>query len=722
MAEEENNQVESVSLLSDNPAEPEQDILDYQTYCDAIASLIRDLPLGAPFTLGIFGSWGSGKTTLLKMIRGALTKQKRQSIWVNVWKVGNDEEVWKAFLQAVLIAVKKELPWYKRWMFHIGLLNRQMDWTEISKKLPELLVKIAIVIVPLYFSLLNIVLPDKFYTSSDSIKVISVSGTLFGAILGWLLLLRPYLEAVNERVKVDLQGLVKTSPLKKRVSLLEEFTSFFEIMVLSLIGKKEKLTVFIDDLDRCPPERMVQVLDAIKLFLDLPYCIYLISMDREIVEQAITLKFANYKDPKSEAREYLEKIIALPFDLPPLSGQQMQALVQGLKTNIPEPEECTRVFALGQEPNPRKVKRTINTFLLLWALANRRKELVGLIKPVRLAKLVVIQHSYRDLYTLLNLFPQYLGELEVYFRKSKQPNADKKLKENLPEYLLPFAANTNLDRLLTLHSVDNRFNADRNFVNIKDGEFVSLSEDEIRNYIRLTRSVNSSQKLRSDNFPVFINRAQELEAFKGILTDQTTKRVFSVSGRAGMGKSALFRQYERICLEQNLPVASIDLKSYSATPFHIIDGIANQLGIELNISFSKATKNISEEPTAAFIDALGKIPKCVILFDTYEAVPDSTRYWLEKELIVPIVNGSLPNVRCGIAGREVKFVTKILANQDLTLDLLLPPFTTKNIEDLLKQLNINASYHDLKSINESTGGNPVLTTLLADQLASKKEK
>jgi pantothenate kinase-related protein Tda10 len=84
MTEEEINHTELVSLLSDAPAEPEQDILDYQAYCDAIVSLIRGLPLGSPFTMGIFGNWGSGKTTLLKMIRSELSKQNSPSIWINV--------------------------------------------------------------------------------------------------------------------------------------------------------------------------------------------------------------------------------------------------------------------------------------------------------------------------------------------------------------------------------------------------------------------------------------------------------------------------------------------------------------------------------------------------------------------------------------------------------------------------------------------------------------
>jgi hypothetical protein len=489
--EDKDGRADPICMLPDTPAEPSQDILDYRTYSDAIVSLIKGLPSDAPFTMGIFGSWGSGKTTLLRMIRDELNKQKMRSLWVNVWKVGNDEDVWKAFLQALLLNVKEELPWYKKWLFHLGLLNKRLDWAEISKRIPELIFKVVIVVIPFYFSLTGLVIPSEIYVSNTTVKVISAAGTVLGTLLGWFLLLQPYLQAVNERVKIDLQGLVKDAPLKKRVSLLEEFNSFFEIMVKSLIGKKEKLTIFVDDLDRCPPERMVQVLDSIKLFLDLPNCVYLIGVDREIVEQAITLKFANFKDPAIKAQEYLEKIIALPFDLPPLSGQQMQILVEGLKTNLPEAEECTRVFALGQESNPRKIKRTINTFLLLWALANKRKELAGEIKPIRLAKLVVIQQGYRDLYHLLDNHPQCLGELEIYCRMSMDESveAQQKLKDSLPGYLQPFANDRNLNYLLTLH-LPNDENVDRNFVILKNEKYSTVPEEEIRNYIRLTRSVS----------------------------------------------------------------------------------------------------------------------------------------------------------------------------------------------------------------------------------------
>jgi hypothetical protein len=63
------------------------------------------------------------------------------------------------------------------------------------------------------------------------------------------------------------------------------------------------------------------------------------------------------------------------------------------------------------------------------------------------------------------------------------------LKEGLSAYLQKFANNRSLNDLLTLHSSSSE-NLDRIFVIIKNGKYSPISEGEIRNYIRLTRSVS----------------------------------------------------------------------------------------------------------------------------------------------------------------------------------------------------------------------------------------
>lgn len=128
MPGEQRNATDNLNWLPDTPACLDRDLLDYRSYSDTIVSIIRGLPQTAAFTLGIFGSWGIGKTSLLKMIRTALGRHGIHSIWVNVWKIGtNEEDVWRAFLQALLMDVKHDLPWYNKWLFHLGLLGRQIN-------------------------------------------------------------------------------------------------------------------------------------------------------------------------------------------------------------------------------------------------------------------------------------------------------------------------------------------------------------------------------------------------------------------------------------------------------------------------------------------------------------------------------------------------------------------------------------------------------------------
>jgi hypothetical protein len=324
---------------------------------------------------------------------------------------------------------------------------------------------------------------------------------------------------VRKRARIDLTGVIKDSPLKERVSVLDEFRALFRDMIIALAGRRGRVVVFVDDLDRCQPERIVQVLDAIKLFLDVPGCVYVLGLDREIIEQAVKTKFENYDNPSEEAQQYLEKIISLPFDLPPLSEKQMKDLVGGLNPHLPEEERSTEIFALGQDPNPRKVKRTINVFLLLWGLGQRRHELRYVLKACRLAKIVVIQQSYRELSAVLSATPGALAELEIHFRSSGMAGATESLSPNqngaaeeiedvatsangpdevtlanLPEYLKPFATNERLGRLLTLHSGQDESDYDDNFTIWQGDGYERLSESEIRVYLQLTRSIRLDQE------------------------------------------------------------------------------------------------------------------------------------------------------------------------------------------------------------------------------------
>jgi plasmid stabilization system protein ParE len=161
-------------------------------------------------------------------------------------------------------------------------------------------------------------------------------------------------------------------------------------------------------------------------------------------------------------RDYLEKIVQIPFELPPLDAHAIQCFLHSRLPAVPalSEEEAEHVAALmtaGLLRNPRKVKRTFNTFRVHLTLdrAHGRTTSAGLI-----AKLVVIQSSFADLYERITLAPTALRDIERIVRGTPGTSAidqalrevvaasDPRLKEML--YMQPFFEECSEDELREL--------------------------------------------------------------------------------------------------------------------------------------------------------------------------------------------------------------------------------------------------------------------------------
>jgi formylglycine-generating enzyme required for sulfatase activity len=184
------------------------------------------------------------------------------------------------------------------------------------------------------------------------------------------------------------------------------------------------LVVFIDDLDRCVPEKAISVLEAVKLFLDAEGCVFVLGVDRDVIEKGIRVKYQSFLlGPEEQlteedllrripitGRDYVEKIVQLPFSLPSLHYEQVRDFVESL---LPDDlSGCASVFARGLEANPRKIKRGIHVFRMLRRLAELQE--VPDLDPVLLAKMVILQSSYRGLYADILQEPSILTRLELF--------------------------------------------------------------------------------------------------------------------------------------------------------------------------------------------------------------------------------------------------------------------------------------------------------------------
>ena len=107
--------------------------------------------------------------------------------------------------------------------------------------------------------------------------------------------------------------------------------------------------VFVDDLDRCLPEKAVETLELIKTMFNIESFAFVLALDDEVIERGIGHRYKDYhlqgKKPEMPITgfEYLEKIIHLPFRLPALTREQAGAFVRRYERDI-EPNAALRWF------------------------------------------------------------------------------------------------------------------------------------------------------------------------------------------------------------------------------------------------------------------------------------------------------------------------------------------------------------------------------------------
>ncbi len=103
----------------------------------------------------------------------------------------------------------------------------------------------------------------------------------------------------------------------------------------------ERIVLYIDDLDRCPPARVVQVLEAVHLLLAMDLFVVVVGVDPRWLLRALRQQYAGILSDdaadragqttywQSTPQNYLEKIFQIPFVLPGMSPTAFTALLAG---------------------------------------------------------------------------------------------------------------------------------------------------------------------------------------------------------------------------------------------------------------------------------------------------------------------------------------------------------------------------------------------------------
>jgi hypothetical protein len=140
---------------------------------------------------------------------------------------------------------------------------------------------------------------------------------------------------------------VRSAPYRDRLGLvnlvredLEQLTEWLDPRSPdSLEAKIDRIVLYVDDLDRCPPARVVEVLQAVHLLLAFPLFVVVVAVDHRWLLTSLELHYRELLRPQDEARlelrgeweltptNYLEKIFQIPLALQPMSAAGYQRLV-----------------------------------------------------------------------------------------------------------------------------------------------------------------------------------------------------------------------------------------------------------------------------------------------------------------------------------------------------------------------------------------------------------
>jgi hypothetical protein len=399
--------------------ETDVDLLGFDFLVDELVVALTE-PRLLPLTVGVLGDWGSGKSSLLRIAERELAATSGEDgpryvcVPFSPWQYEDYDDVKLALMRAVLDACDQIAG--KDAQAEVTRLRRFVDGLlRAGRRVGRGAAMVAPAAVPVAVAGLQ-----------PGIDPASVQ--FVGAVVGTTA------NAVAERLEEE-----PASTDESEVVELGDFRTRFGSLIESL-EDVAAVVIFIDDLDRCLPETIVDTFEVIRLFLNAPRMAFVVAANREIVESAIDSRYPDLRrdDNKGIGADYLEKMLQLKVNVPPLSADETMTYVNmllcelrldssrhvslcdevrqrrratpfaaaldlsvagdllgegmsgHLATDLTWAAQVTPALTQGLRGNPRQIKRFLNGLLWRQRAASRRGVTL---EPGVLAKLMVLDEQ-----------------------------------------------------------------------------------------------------------------------------------------------------------------------------------------------------------------------------------------------------------------------------------------------------------------------------------------
>lgn len=322
----ETSDVVSVKLhaVSDRPLEnKEEDALGFSPYVDALVAFLRSQHTQPPLAIGINAPWGRGKTSFMKMLESELKKEsgsiKFATNWFNPWKYSNDEQVWAAFVGVITKSVRRALNGWQQFKFEIGRF-----WNNIQNQLFAFFVRFVAFAAMLIMFLIVALDSDMHQFAYEFVKnewgedaLAALKNAWVGDFIPWLggiLLVHLFYMKVIRQYNISLIDYLKKTNFRDKIGTLSQFEKEMEMLNKAMPEmSKFKVVIFVDDLDRCKPKVLWEVIEALQLLAVSQRCVFILGMDLKIVANTIKENYETLSQKVIESAEIYNMAGATSF-------------------------------------------------------------------------------------------------------------------------------------------------------------------------------------------------------------------------------------------------------------------------------------------------------------------------------------------------------------------------------------------------------------------------
>lgn len=378
-------------LVSDRPLEEgDADTIDFRPIALGLSRFLRNENTKPPLTIAITGEWGTGKSSLMNLLRADLRRYDFRPIWFNAWHHQKEEHLLASLLQHVRLQAVPDFWKPAGIVFRLRLLGIRgaRHW------LPVLLLLFVAAVVLFYELIRNSsgavnTYPEQLFRGLASlvygdqkpdlseftktylsrlpllVSLLTIAGTLWRGAKAF---------GVNPAsLMASMSSGVRVRDLDAQTSFRQLFASEFND-VTEALGPRSMI-IFIDDLDRCRPENVVETLEAVNFLVSSGGCFVVIGMARERVEPCVGLSFKDVAAEMLDDGEDDEAAAPMPAEADAKQVQEERARRKRLEyarqyldklvnievpVPVPTPEQSCGIFvanARGADEQAAGAKR-----------------------------------------------------------------------------------------------------------------------------------------------------------------------------------------------------------------------------------------------------------------------------------------------------------------------------------------------------------------------------